>query len=107
MSNVSIKASQIQLLKSQLSNKQSFSEQVYHFEKSQRQDAEKEAKIASENEVKERKSRNQIVRERIRKYTEKSQRQLFLRADKPIAKAKHDKKLKQKLEGNAALMSKK
>ena len=59
---------------------------MYHFEKKKRLDGEHKAKIEQENQVKEQKSRTQIVRERIKVYTEKSQRKLFLRGEKPIAK---------------------
>mmetsp|Transcript_23397 Transcript_23397/g.29057 ORF Transcript_23397/g.29057 Transcript_23397/m.29057 type:complete len:89 (-) Transcript_23397:163-429(-) len=61
---------------------------MYHHEKTKRTQAEKKAKIEAENAIKEQKSRAQIVRERIKKFTKENQRKLFLRAEKPIAKKK-------------------
>ena len=88
--------SQIQMLKKQLSTKKSLAEQMYHYEKAKREEAARKAKIAAENQVKESRSRASIVRERIAKFTEKNKRQLFLRAEKPIAKKK-EKLAKSKL----------
>ena len=88
MSNSKTNTSQIQLLKTQLNQRQSFSEQMYHYEKAQRIETERKAKIATENQVKEQSSRAQIVRDRIKKFTEKNQRKEWLRAEKPIAKKK-------------------
>ena len=91
----------VQLLKKELNTK-TVSEQIFAHEKQVRKDQEARQKVKLENEVKEEKTRLQIVRERRKKMEQECKKSMFLRKEKTAVAAIKQKKLESKRQKEAS-----